>query len=93
MKLTLSALVTVGLLIGSNALQAHARAFFSRSNSPQQGQENVLYTFPQTDTSVFSFLSQNAVIFSSPETLQITALGQTKLTSTDTLINSVTIIV
>ena len=78
----------------SGAIGARAGIIFTPGNSPQTGQENVLFNSNQTGTSVTGITNQTdtSVTFSSTlDTLSVTANGQAKVTATDGAINDITI--
>ncbi len=82
------------MLLASTALPAYA-VTFTLGNNPESDEQNVLYSATQTGTSITGSTNQTntSVLFTSPETLQTTALGQANLTAADGAINTVTIAV
>ncbi|WP_447984045.1 PEP-CTERM sorting domain-containing protein [Nitrospira sp. Nam74] len=86
--------IMAAMVMASTVLPAHA-VTFTLGNNPQADEQNVLYSSSQTGTSITGLTNQTntTVLFTSPETLQTTALGQSSLTATDGAINNVTITV
>lgn len=91
-------LKVVGIIFVATILvaPAFADAVFTLGNNPQPNEQNILFTNQQTGTTVSGFTNQSntQVLFSSTtDTLDVTALGQAKVTSVDGLINDLTITV
>jgi len=91
-------LKVVGIIFVATILvaPAFADAVFTLGNNPQPNEQNILFTSQQTGTTVSGFTNQSntQVLFSSTtDTLDVTSLGQAKVTSVDGLINDLTITV
>jgi len=91
-------LKVVGIIFVATILvaPAFADAVFTLGNNPQPNEQNILFTNQQTGTTVSGFTNQSntQVLFSSTtDTLDVTSLGQAKVTSVDGLINDLTITV